>query len=66
MQVQPQDRIWDANKKYQFMFSDSALFFKIHNFTVLQFTGRWVSSVHCRAQTQNQLTDPVYWSYTKL
>lgn len=30
------------------MFSDSALFFKIHIATVLQSTGRWASSVHCK------------------
>lgn len=33
---------------YQFMFSDSALFFIIHFTTVPQSTGRWASSVHCR------------------
>jgi hypothetical protein len=32
---------------YQFMFSDSALFFMIHFTTVPQSTGRWASSVHC-------------------
>lgn len=32
---------------YQFMFSDSALFFNIHLATVPQSTGRWASSVHC-------------------
>lgn len=31
---------------YQFMFSDSALFFKIHLLTVAQSTGLWASSVH--------------------
>jgi len=38
----------NTNKRsiYQFIFSDSALFFSIHFPTVSQSTGRWASSVH--------------------
>lgn len=35
---------------YQFIFSDSALFFNIHLATVPQSTGRWASSVHCNVK----------------
>ena len=35
---------------YQFICSDSALFFKIHIATVLQSTERWASSVHCKCR----------------
>lgn len=34
--------------QYQFIFSDSALFLRIHFETVAQSTGRWASSVHCK------------------
>lgn len=47
--ITKQHRILNAQTymPYQFMFSDSAQFFKIHFATVPQSTGRWASSVHC-------------------